>query len=187
MRSGTDVTRRGMVTGWSIGLWLLLILTLPGLAAAQAAPPEWSWEPRVTRVPNFEDKDEDENARLLVVEVLFRNKQATDQNLVVGPDRFQATTGDGKRVKVVGLLYRPGKLEGAKNLEHVGGRRKMKTMKEDHGDCTASYFFDADAIEVTVPGGKSYKQRLVLVKPAGDKPFRLKFGQLPELEIALPK
>lgn len=157
--------------------------------AAQSTPPAWGWELAASRTPRFEEKKKEENERLLVVEVLFRNTQATDQKLTVAKEEFQATDQKGRPVLIHGLLFRMQKLEGAKSIAYTGGlkRMRMETLIEGQGESSNLFVHSPGPVEVIVEGGKSYKQRLLMTRPKGKKPFRLKFSNLPQLEISLPK
>ncbi len=165
---------------------LLVGLGWVSLASGQSLPLPWSWEFAAGRVPAFEEKRK-ENKQWLVVEVLFRNNQTTDQKLVVAKENFQATSQNGKPIEILGLLFRMQNFEGAKRMRYVGGMKHMETLSEGQGESAIWFYHSPGPVEVVVEGGKSYKQRVLVARPKGKKPFRLKFGNLPDLEIPLPK
>ncbi len=165
---------------------LLVGLSWASLAAAQSPPSDWSWEFVASHIPKFEEKQK-ENKRLLVVEVLFRNTQTAEQKLVMAEEAFQATDQKGKAVEILGLLFRMQKLEGAKRMSYTGGMKRMETLSEMEGESSTIFLHSPGPVEVAVEGGQTYKQRLLMMKPQGKKPFRLRFNNLPALEIQLPK
>lgn len=165
---------------------LLFSLVWASLGVAQSAPSPWTWEFVSSRVPKFEEKAK-ENKEWVVVEVLFRNHQVRELKLILAKEEFQAFTPNGKRIEIQGLLFRVQQFEGAKHMRYVGGMRRMETLSELEGGSPTWYFHSPGPVEVVVEGGRAYQQRLVLSRPKGKKPFRLKFNNVPELEIPLPK
>lgn len=180
-----DANWRKTMAGKIVFCWLLSFGWV-SLAAAQSKSPVWSWEFVASHVPKFEEKPK-ESQRMLVVEIVFRNKQETDQKLIVAQEEFHATDQKGRPLEIVGLLWRMQKLEGAKQMVYTGGMKRMETLNEVQGDSTTFFVHSPGPVEVIIEGGRSYKQWLLLSKPKGKNPFRLKFDDLPELEITVPR
>lgn len=155
-------------------------------ARAQAASPAWTWEFVASHVPNFDGKGK-ENKRMLIIEVVFRNNQMQEQRLTVGQEEFHAMTEKGRPIEVLGLLFRMMNTEGAKSMMYTGGIKRVDTLNDTQGDSSISLIDSPGPVEVTVQGGQSYKQRLLLAMPKGKKPIRLKFNDFPELVISLPQ
>ncbi len=172
--------------GANIPFCLVVTLTGLSLAHAQSTPPAWTWEFVSSHVPKFEEKGK-ENQRMLVVEILFHNNQEKEQRLSVAQEEFQASTPKGKPVEVRGLLFRMMNPEGAKSMAYKGGMKRMETLDDREGNPAGLFFDSPGPVKVIVEGGKTYKQRLLLTRPKGKRPLRLKFDDLPELEIALPR
>lgn len=170
-----------LLVGW-------IFLSAWGPSAAQSNPPAspWSVEFVGSQVPNFEEKKK-ENKKLLLVDVRFRNNDATDQAVEIRQEAFQARNHKNQPIQVVGLLFGVMRLEGAKNLAYTGGIKRMETLTVGQGDSAATWVHTAGPVQVTVAPGRAYTQRLLLARPKGKKPIKLKFGDLPELEVPLPK
>lgn len=169
---------------------MLVLLTLGWVSVAGAEPGlvDWSRELQGYRIPNFVGKSGVDSARVVLVEVLFRNTGTEDCKLVLGADAFQVTTGEGKPAEIVGLIYRPHKMEGATQIQFVGRPpKKVEKLTEDLDDFTVAYAVVAASIEATVPARKTYRQRLLLARPADEQSVRVKFADLPPLVISLPK
>jgi len=155
-------------------------------AAAQALPSAWSWETTSSHVPRFAERDED-CKETLVVEVLFRNNQVADQELIMAKEQFQAIAADGKPLKILGPIFRIKNLEGAKDMAYLGERLSPEILTEGQGASAQQFMRPRGAIKVIVGGGQTYKQRILLLKPETKSPWRLKFNDFPELEVSLPK
>lgn len=123
---------------------------------------------------------------MLVIELLFKNTGQAPQKLIVAEERFQVFGHDGNPLKAQGLLFQMTNLEGARGMGYTGGMRHMETLTDVQGGTEASFIDTAGPVEVLIDPGKSYRQRLLIARPKGRKPFRLTFPQLPDLEISPP-
>ncbi len=138
-----------------------------------------------SHVPNFKERPRD-NKHLLLVELLFKNTGPAPQKLIVAEERFQAFGHDRKPLAVQGLLFQMMNLEGARGMGYTGGMRHMETLTDVRDGIESSFIDTAGAVEVLIDPGKSYRQRLLLARPKGKKPFYLIFPGLPDLEISTP-
>lgn len=166
---------------------LIMSLVCPALAAAESPESAWSWEFVGTYTPRFEEKKKEDNAGMLVVEVSFRNNRATDQKLVVAQESFLATRRNGEPIEIAGLLIHYGMMEGAKRMTYTGGEKPTEMLTVGQGEDKVTVIRSPGPVEVIIGAGRRYKQRLLLIRPNGKEPLRLKFNKLPELEISLPK
>ena len=175
-----------MVTRLKTCLLILLGATSFGVVGAESGA-GWSWELRGYRIPNFVGKSSLDGSRVVLVEVLFRNTATEARKLVLGTETFKAATSDGQPAEIVDLIYRSRNMEGATQIQFVGPPPKqVQKLTEEH-DCTVDYAVMAATIEATIPAGKTYKQRVLLARPASEQSVRLTFGELPALVILLPK
>ncbi len=164
----------------------LLALLLVGTSSFQEqSVPSWSWSVGGSHVPNFKERPRD-NKHLLVIELLLKNTGPAPQKLIVAEERFQAFGHDRKPLTVLGLLFQMMNLEGARGMGYTGGMRHMETLTDVQGGAEVSFIDTAGPVEVLIDPGKSYRQRLLIARPKGKKPFRLTFPALPDLEISPP-
>ncbi len=167
-------------------LGLLLSFIWTAGASPQSASSAWTWEFVSSHVPKFAEKGK-ESQRMLVVEVVFHNKLDTEQRLTVAQEEFHALTGKAKPIEVLGLLFKMMNPEGARSMAYKGGIKRMETLKDVEGDSSSLYFDSPGPVELVVEGGHSYKQRVLLARPKGKKPFRMTFSSFPALEIPPPR
>lgn len=174
-----------------LALIAILICVAPALAESpeseESEEPAWSWEFVGTYTPQFEEKEKEDNAGMLVVEVSFRNHRETDEKLVVVRESFLATRRNGEAIEIVGLLIHYGMMEGARRMAYTGGKKSMEMFTVGQGEDEVTVILNAGPVEVTIGAGQRYKQRLLLIRPDGKEPFRLTFEKLPELEVSLPR
>ncbi len=167
-------------------LCLFAFLSNCGISLQGQSAPGWSWSVAGSHIPNFKERPRD-NKHLLVIELLFTNTGPVPQKLIIAEERFQAFGHDRKPLESLGLLFQMMNLEGARGMGYTGGMRHMETLTDVKGGAEVSFMDTAGPVEVLIDPGKSYRQRLLIARPKGKKPFRLTFSSFPALEILPPR
>ena len=163
---------------------LCVAILWPALAVGQTAVSAWTMQFANSRVPQFAEKGK-ENTKMLVVELTFRNDNPEQSLIEMKQENFQATH-DSKPLEVLGLLFQMGNAAGARRMSYSGGMKRMETVSEKIGDDSEIYFDTPGPVNLLVDPGKTYTQRILLRRPRGHKPIRLRFKDLPEIEVKLP-
>lgn len=169
------------MTRWAVEIGLIVLFC--GGLLGQSNQPPLTLEVAGVRLPQFVEKPA-EISDSVIVEVVFRNSTSAPQTARIGKDMFKAMTADDEPIEIRALVFMPPSTEGAASMKYVGtDPPATERLTESLSGKTVFYMLSPGPLEVVVPQGGKYTQRLLLKRPPNDKPFRIKFDKYPELQI----